>query len=244
VSHYLRREEIFMANLKDDLHPIALEELKKRVPLKPVALKHPFPERPVRTLGLIKIDGEVFSSEKLSRAVFLRVSLPVYATVRSTFFRPRMEFDLPVFSSDIVITGKKRMVIVDIHRTGADTGHDDEELFDRLIKIKERYPALLERALIQKGKIQSVFSRAACKVNITEDLDEQVISIFREYLEVFMEMLDKAEPLSGEVLEKTRQAYEEYLKTIVDHDPGMQGYKLIFGNKGGIERSMNIHFEQ
>jgi hypothetical protein len=233
-----------MANIKDDIHPIALAELKKKFSLNPVALKHPFPDRPVRTLGLVKIDGEVFSSEKFSRAVFLRVSLPVYVTVRSTFLRPRMEFDLPVFSSDIVITGKKRMFIVDIHRTGIKTEHDDSALFDKLIKIKERYPDLLANAVKQKGKIQSVFSRASCQVKITEDLDEQALSIFREYLGVFMEMVEKAEPLSGEVLEQARKAYEEYLKTIVDHDPGMQGYKLIFGKKGGIERSMNIHFEQ
>jgi len=233
-----------MANIKDDLHPIVLDELKKMVPIQPVSLKYPFPERPLRMLGLVKIDGEVFSSEKLSRAVFLRVSLPFYATVRSTFMRLRMEYDLPVFSSDIVITGKKRMAIIDIHRTGESTGHDDSELFERLIKIKDKYPDLLERTIIQTGKIQSVFSRAALKVKTTEELDDQVISLFKEYFEVFIEMVNNAEPLSGEALKNMKQAYEEYLITIVDHDPGMKGYKLIYGEKQGVERSMNIHFEQ
>ena len=233
-----------MANIKDDLHPIVLQELKNRLPIKPVSLQYPFPERPVRMLGLVKIDGEVFSSEKLSRAVFLRVSLPIYATVRSTFMRPRMDYDLPVFSSDIVITGKKRMAIIDIHRTGESTGHDDSELFDKLIKIKEKYPDLLEKTIIQKGKIQSVFSRSALKVKITEELDDQVISLFKEYFNVFTEMIDNARPLSGDALNKIKQAYEEYLITIVDHDPGMKGYKLIYGEKEGVERSMNIHFEQ
>ena len=132
-----------METLKD-IHCIALEELQKRFSLKPVPLKYPFPERPIRTLGLVKSDGEVFSSEKFSRVVLMRINLPVYLSVRSIFLRPRMELNLPVFSCETFITGKKRMFLVDIHRTGENTGHDDSALFDRLIKIRDRYPDLLK----------------------------------------------------------------------------------------------------
>jgi len=227
-----------------EVHPIALAELKKRFTLNPVPLKYPFPERPIRTLGLVKTDGDVFSSEKFSRVVFMRLNLPLYLAVRSIFLRPRMELDLPVFSSEIVITGKKRMFIVDIHRTGGSKGHDDSALFDRLIKIRERYPALLEKTAKQKGEIQSVFSQAACQVKITEEQDQQALSLFREYLEVFSEMVEKATPLSGEALDQARQAFEGYLKTVVDHDPGVKGYKMLFGKEGGVTRALNIFFDR
>jgi hypothetical protein len=227
-----------------DIHEVALIELKKKFSLKPVALKHPLPERPVRTLGLVKIDGEVFSSEKLARVVLLKINFPVYLTVRSMFIRPPMELDLPVFATEIMLRGKKRMFIVDIHRTGENMDHDDSALFDRLIAIRARYPDLLQKATTAKGEIQTVFSKAACQTNITAEHDEQAINIFREYLEVFMEIVEKATPLSGDILEKAKGAYEVYLKKIVDHDPGMRGYKLLFGKKGGIERSLNMHFEQ
>jgi len=231
-----------MVSLKE-IHPIALAEIKKKFSLNHVPLKHPFPERPIRALGLVKIDGDVFCSEKFSRVVLLRVNLPFYMAVRSTFLRPRIELDLPVFSSDIVITGRKRLFVVDIHRTGESNRHDDSALFDRLIKIRERYPTLLEEQTTPGGEIQSVFSKAACQVKITEEHDEEALGLFREYLEVFMEMVEKVTPLSGEALDQANQVYERYLKTIIDHDPGMRGYKLLFGKKGGIERSLNIHFE-
>ena len=48
-----------MADLMD-IHSRAQAEMRKRYELKPVSLKHPFPERPLRALGLMKIDGEVF----------------------------------------------------------------------------------------------------------------------------------------------------------------------------------------
>lgn len=232
-----------MANLLD-IHDVARVELNKSFSLDPVDLKYPFPERPVRTLGLVKIDGDVYSSQKLSRAVLLRVDFPVYLTVRSMFVRPRMEYDLPVFAAEVMLTGKKRMFIVDIHRTGQNTGHDDSALFDRLIKIRDRYPDLNAKAITQKDKIQVVFSRAACQARITEELDDQALGIFREYLAVFSELVEAAAPLAGEVLEQTKQAFEAYLKTLIDHDPGINGYKKLFGAKGGVERSMNIHFDR
>ncbi|MCK5257809.1 MAG: hypothetical protein KAQ81_17400 [Deltaproteobacteria bacterium] len=232
-----------METLKE-IHRIALAELNKRFSLNTVPLKYPFPERSPRTLGLVKSDGDVLSSEKFSRVVLMRINLPVYLSVRSIFLRPRMELDLPVFSCETVITGKKRMFMVDIHRAGESTGHDDSALFDKLIKIRGRYPDLLKNKKTQQGEIQSVFSKAVCQVKIREDLDEQAISIFREYLGVFSEMVEKSTPLSGEALDKAKHAFEGYLKTVVDHDPGVKGYKILFGEKGGVTRALDIFFDR
>jgi hypothetical protein len=232
-----------MTSLRD-IHPFALAELKKRVVLNPVSLRHPFPERPVRALGLVKVDGEAFSSEKLSRAVMFRLSLPVYMAVRSFFIRPRMEYDLPVFSCETVLMGKKRMFMVDIHRTGESAGHDDSALFDRLITIRARYPDLLKAQKTIGGEIQNVFSRAICQVRIDQALDEQALSIFKQYLGVFMELVEQARPLAGEELERAKRAFDAYLKTVIDHDPGVKGYKVLFGEKNGVSRALNIFFDR
>ena len=60
-----------MGSLRD-IHTVAMTELKKRFSLNNVVLKHPFPERPLRLLGLVKIEGDVLSSEKFSRVVMMR----------------------------------------------------------------------------------------------------------------------------------------------------------------------------
>lgn len=232
-----------MASLRD-IHPIAQAELQSKFPLTPVSLKYPFPERPLRTLGLVKVEGEVFSSEQFSRAVFFRLNLPVYMGVRSIFLRPRMEYDLPVFSCETVITGKKRMFILDIHRTGESSGHDDSALFERLIKIRDGYPDLLKEKTTTGGEIETVFSKAICQVKITAELDDQAISLFRDYLEVFTDLVEKATPLSGAALEQAKQAFEGYLETVVDHDPGFKGYKMLFGKEGGVDRALNIFFDR
>ena len=223
------------------IHSIVQEELRKRYRLEPVSLKHPFPERPVRALGLMNINGEVFSTDKFLRVVFIRPELPFYFAVRSMFIRPRVELDLPVFAGEVMKTGNKKMVIVDIHRTGK-THHDDSALFDQMLKIQERYPALIKHTKKRQDAIQEVFSRAACQVDITEDLEDQAVSLWKEYLNLFCDMVDKAQPVSGDELKKTQQVFEDYLKTLVEHDPGVGIWKVLFGNKGGVERSMDMHF--
>ena len=224
-----------------NIHSIVQEELRKRYRLEPVSLKHPFPERPVRALGLMNINGEVFSTDKFLRVVFIRPELPVYFAVRSMFIRPRVELDLPVFAGEVMKTGNKKMVIVDIHRTGK-THHDDSALFDQMLKIQERYPALIKHTKKRQDAIQEVFSRAACQVDITEELEDQAVSLWKEYLNLFCDMVDKSRPVSGDELKKTQQVFEDYLKTLVEHDPGVGIWKVLFGKKGGVERSMDMHF--
>jgi hypothetical protein len=224
-----------------DIHTIVQKELRKRYALEPVTLKHPFPERPLRAVGLMNINGEVFSTDKFLRVVFIRPELPVYFAVRSMFIRPRVELDLPVFAGEVMKTGNKKMVIVDIHRTGK-THHDDSALFDQMLKIQERYPALIKHTKKRQDAIQEVFSRAACQVDITEELEDQAVSLWKEYLNLFCDMVDKSRLVSGDELKKTQQVFEDYLKTLVDHDPGVGIWKVLFGKKGGVERSMDMHF--
>ena len=232
-----------MSSLKD-IHTVALAEIKKRFSLNPVRLKFPFPERSMRTLGMVRVDGEVFSSEQFSRVVLMKIDFPAYMCVRSTFLRPRIELDLPVFTGEIVITGNKRMIMVDIHRAGDEGQHDDNPLFDRMIKIRNRYPSLLQKSGAVKGEIQSVFSRAACQSKITEAQDDDAIGLFREYLNVFLDLTEKTTPLSGEALAKAKSAFEKYLQTVVDHDPGVKGYKFLFGKESGVTRALDIFFDR
>jgi hypothetical protein len=227
-----------------DIHEIAEQEVAAVFPIEPLALKYPMPERPIRAGGLVHVDGRVYTAEKISRFVLLQIRLPFFVAVRSMFIRPRMEFDLPVFAAEVVQIGKKRMIILDIHRAGTDTGHDDEALFDQMTAIRDQYPSLGAKAIEQKGEIQSVFSRAACQAWITRDLDDDVMALFRAYLTLFLDLVKNTAPLTGKALEKTQAAYGEYLDKIVDHDPGVKGFKKLFGDQGGVERCLNIHFEQ
>ena len=52
--------------------------LQQAMPTEPVQLKYPFPVRPGRMLGLIRFDGQVYSTEKITRAVFMQIKMPAF----------------------------------------------------------------------------------------------------------------------------------------------------------------------
>jgi hypothetical protein len=73
-------------------------------------------------------------------------------------------------------------------------------------------------------------------------MDERVLQISREYLSAYADLVNKADSLSGDALEKAREAFESYLKTVVDHDPGVKANKIFFGKKEGVERALEMYY--
>ena len=81
----------------DDIHLIAFEKLQKQFSLTPVTLKHPLPERSLRALGLVKIDGKVLRSDKFLRVLIMNINVAFLREVRTIFLGPKIELNLPSF---------------------------------------------------------------------------------------------------------------------------------------------------
>ena len=230
-----------MAGL-EDIHLIAHEKLQKQFSLNPVNLKHPLPERSLRALGLVKIDGKVLSSEQFLRVLILTVNVAFLREVRTVFLGPRIELDLPVFSSETILMGEKRMFFLDVQRRGGYGRHDDSALYDRLVAIRERYPTLFAKPLKMGREIDKTFSKAFCYVSISRDQDKQALDLFHAYLDVYLEMVQQTKPLTGDRLAMAKQDHETYARTVIDHDPAAKVYRVLFGKRGGVERVKELFF--
>jgi hypothetical protein len=230
-----------MARL-DDIHLIVNEKLQKQFTLTPVHLKHPLPERSMRALALVKIDGKVFSSEKFLRVLIMNINVAFLREVRTIFLGPKVELNLPIFSSETILMGNKRIFFLDVQRRGGYDRNDDTALYSRLIAIKEKYPDLLAKPQKMGREIDKTFSQAACYVEISRDQDEQALTLFHEYLDVFLELVQHTQSLTGDLLEQAHRDYDAYTKTVVDHDPAAKIYRILFGKKGGVERVLELFF--
>jgi hypothetical protein len=220
----------------------AIALMQQAITITPVALKYPFPVRPARMLGLIKFDGQVYSSEKLTRAVFMQIGFPVFMKVFSTFISPKIEYDLPVFSCETILMGKKRVFVVDAHASGAGGENKHNNFFDRLMEIRKRYPELTRLHKTSKDGIASLQSKAAVRVTMPRALDEQAAGIFSEYFSAYLDLVNSAEPATGLARAKLQASFDTYLKTVVDHDPGVKGNIMFFGKKEGLERALDIFY--
>ena len=192
----------------DDIHLIVNEKLQKQFTLTPVHLKHPLPERSLRSLGLVKIDGKVFSSDKFLRVLIMNINVAFLREVRTVFLGPKVELNLPIFSSETILMGKKRIFFLDVQRRGGYDRHDDTPLYSRLVSIKEKYPDLLTKPQKMGREIDKTFSQAACYVEISRDQDEQALNLFHEYLDVFLELVQQTQSLTGDLLEQAHRDYD------------------------------------
>ena len=224
------------------LQDTAIARMQQAMQVAPVALKYPFPVRPARMLGLIKFDGQVFSSEKLTRAVFLQITLPVFMRVFSTFISPKIEYDLPVFTCEAVIMGKKRVLIIDAHPGGAGGEKRYDWFYDSLLSIRARYPELLRFQKTATSGIAALNSPAAVRVTIPRELDDQANAVFSDYFAAYLDLVKAAEPVSGIARAKLQTSFDAYLKTVVDHDPGVKGNIMFFGKKEGVERALDMYY--
>jgi hypothetical protein len=226
----------------ENIHTIAGEKLKKTFSLERVNPKHPLPERSKRVLGLIRIDGNVFSAKEFLRVLLLEVSIAGVRGVRTIFLGPQVGLDLPIFSSEAILMGKKRIFFLDVQRRGGYDKHDDTALYKRLLAIKDGYPELFTKPLQQTGEVLATFSPAACYMETTRDMDGKAIELIHKYLDVYMELARNASPLTGDALDQANLDYDKYTYTVVDHDPAAKIYRILFGKKGGSERVLDLFF--
>lgn len=225
-----------------ELQKNGIAQLQQAIQVAPVALKYPFPVRPARMLGLIKFNGQVFSAEKLTRAVFLHIKPPVFMQVFSTFISPNIEYDLPVFTCEAVVLGKKRVLVIDAHPGGAGGEKRYDRFYDSLLQIRERYPELLRFRKTATSGIASLQSPAAIRVTIPRELDDQANAVFADYFAAYLDLVRAAEPVSGIARAKLQASFDAYLKTVVDHDPGVKGNIMFFGKKEGVERALDMYY--
>ena len=72
--------------------------------------------------------------------------------------------------------------------------------------------------------------------------DEQALSLFNEYLDVFLELVDAAAPVSAENQKKADEDFDIYHQTVINHDPAVKLYSMLFGKIGGVERVNDLFF--
>jgi len=232
-----------MAEQLVNIHTRFLEKMGSRYSLGAVSLKNPFPERPLRALGLLKIDGAVYETERFLRVMVLTTQvLSTSRCSRSIFLGPRPGLHLPIFSSENILMGGKRAFLVDIHTTVCSRRWNELAIEQRLLAIRGNYEDLLGEPLTMKGPINRIMSPAYCYVKMHPEMDGRAITLFNEYLDVFLELVDKAAPVVPEGRQQADDDFENYHQTIINHDPAVKLYSMLFGKAGGIERVNDLFF--
>ena len=222
------------------IHDDTFTELNRRYQLNGVDLKHPFPERPWRLLGLLKFDGEAYCSERFVRALLLKTSLPGGAS-RSLLLCPRAEYNFPIFSNETILMGKRVLFLVDVQQVFPASGRNTGSLFDDLQAIRSRYQDLLEDPAVVRGEIARSFSPAAVYVRLDPACYARAAELLQQYLLRYLDALDAA-PTGVAMPAGAQQAFDDYANLVIEHDPAMRFLRRMFGAAGACERAYDMFF--
>ncbi len=222
------------------IHDDTFVELNRRYQLRAVDLKHPFPERPWRLLGLLKFDGEAYCSKRFVRALLLKTSVLGTAS-RSLLLCPRAEYNFPVFSNETILMGKRVLFLVDVQQVFPASVRNTGSLFDDLQSIRSRYHDLLEDPAVVRGEIERSFSPAAVYVRLDPACYIRAAELLQQYLFRYLDELDAASA-GVEMPAGVRQAFDDYANLVIGHDPAMRFLKRMFGVAGARERAYDMFF--
>jgi len=232
-----------MAETLFNIHELFLRKMHARYQLQPVALKHPFPERPARALGILKIDGAVFESEKFFRIMAMTTRFLVSSRcTRSIFLGPRVKLHLPIFSSETILMGTRRAFLVDIHTTVRQERWQSLQIEEKMQAIRNRYPDLCRHPLTLQGKINDIMSAAHVYVRILPEQDAAAISLFNDYLDLYLDLVDAHPTGTDNNNRLAAEDFDHYYKTVIIHDPAVKLYSMLFGKNGGLERVNDLFF--
>lgn len=223
------------------IHEETFAELRRRYQLNAVDLKHPFPERPWRLLGLLKFDGEAYCSERFERAIQLKVS--AFGTVsRSLLLCPRVEYNFPVFSNETILVRGRVLFLIDVQQVFPAKARSLGCLLEDLQDIRSRYQDLLEEPVPVTGEIARGFSPAALYVRLDSALFGRASEVLQCYLRRYLDALEAVQPAVSENLAEARREYDAYANLVIDHDPAMRLLKRMFGAAGARERAFDMFF--
>lgn len=226
----------------EQILPEVRQRLSDRFTLQPVALKYPLPERPWRMLWTIRIAGDIYDSDRFARVLLLNTRLPMGKGVRSVFIGPRPEYDLPVFSVEVMLMGRFTVLLVDVQRRGAYGRPEDDALYGGLQQIRDGFKDLLTVPMELKGEIARTCSPVCCYVKIAPAQHARACELILSYLDAYCALVAEATPLAGGAGAKAVNDYDAYLETVVAHDPAVKIYQRFFGARGGVERALDMFF--
>lgn len=223
------------------IHDSVLEEMRRRYRFSAAGLKHPFPQRPWRLLGLLKFDGDAYCSDRFARALFLKTLFPG-TVARSLLLCPRAEYNFPVLSNETIVAGGKVLFLVDVQQVFTSPSRSTGALFDDLKAIRSGYEDLLDEPAPVRGEIARGFSPAAVYVRLSTDRYERASELLRRYLLRYLDAFDEAQPVDAEQLAGARQAFDEYADMVIEHDPAMRFLARMFGADSARERAYDMFF--
>lgn len=206
------------------------EVLAQKFDLKPHPIKPEYKKiYPWKALKLFKILVDSQEGEKLARVNTLDATMGLFMKMYTLLIRPNYNFNLPMFSVDIIFIGGKRVFVIEI----IDPAHiEDDNIKKHYGLMKARMPEVeqFEHMAIEMDWCKDIVTDFSIHVNAERANDDLLFDIYKTYLNAYLNMAQQAEPLSPETSAKVQEGIEGYVTSLLAKGgPAVNVFKTLLG---------------
>ena len=198
---------------------------------------HPIPEglehresNPGRSPATIQ--SWCYQCPELRKIRYTYIDAGEVSQILNSVIYPRHHYDLPLLGVDFLSFGKvKNLIVMDFQPLFQDEAYLDKYIAP-LKALHDRYPDLSQDLEMKSYDANQYFSKYLLFAKTdAETVKTRVFEAFKEYLQLYFQMLNAAEPLADlEAIQRVRQAQKDYDQYSAERDPAAGLFKGYFGH--------------
>ncbi|KAI5058804.1 hypothetical protein GOP47_0026974 [Adiantum capillus-veneris] len=219
--------------LYDDFIEFAIREVGQSTCLSPFPLQEGLKEVLAED-GKTTLCSNAFQSSKMRLFRIASLDGGENMQVLNLAIFPNLEYDLPIFCADFFSTSTKHIIVLDLNPLydAEKNKWYKEKYYKGLIPMVNKYTEVLPWGQQLTTESLQFFSPIVIwtKLESRQDVQEKLFSAFKDYIQVWLKMMEGAEATSdsAEVL-RNQQAQHRYLLWRATKDPGRPLLHRLFG---------------
>lgn len=155
------------------------------------------------------------------------------AQIFNSVIYPQPHYDLPLLGIDFLSFGKvKNLIVLDFQPLFQDAAYQAKYI-QPLQSLHDRYPDLAQNLEMKFYDANQYFSKYLLFAKTDpETVATRVLAAFKDYLNLYWEMLDQATPLSDPAdIQRVVKAQKDYDQYSADRDPASGLFSSYFGHE-------------
>lgn len=216
----------------------AIATLNKRLSLKPYPIPEGF-ERKEASVGskakaqTVTTSSYAVCSEKLRQVRAAHVQGGGMVQVLNFVIFPRLDYDLPFFGADLVTLPGGHLIALDMQPLFRESKAYQAKYSEPVMETFHRYQQDLPWGGDFPEEAKAFFSPAFLwtRPQATEAVQTHVFNAFKDYLNLYLDFVEAAEPAPLGDRDEIQAAHLRYLQYRAEKDPARGMFKRFYGEE-------------
>lgn len=174
-----------------------------------------------------------YQSRELRKIRYTYIDAGSSAQILNSVIYPSHQYDLPLLGIDFLSFGQvKNLIVMDFQPLFQEESYQAKYIYP-LKSLQEKYPDLAQNLEMKFYDANQYFSKYLLFAKTdAQTVKTQVFKAFKDYLSLYWQMLDEAEPLTfPEDIGRVAKAQKDYDQYSADRDPASGLFSSYFGHE-------------